>query len=163
HPAILRQREGDFADIAQSKPYLVSDHFDGVTLADWVEQHGPVPPGELLPLGKAVAEALQAAHARGLLHRSLRPGHLLIPQDEPGWQVKLMNFGLVLKPSIFRAALINPVVRAHTALGRAATRMLAYAAPEQLGRLPDVPLGPHTDAFSFARTFYFALLRTPEP
>src|SRR5262249_20228960 len=83
-PALLRQREPDFADPVQMRPFLVSDQFDGMTLAEWVEQHGPIPPGDLLPLGRIVAEALQAAHALGMMHRNLRPGNLLVHKDASG-------------------------------------------------------------------------------
>jgi hypothetical protein len=38
-----------------------------------------------------------------------------------------------------------------------------YASPEQMGRLPGVAVGPHSDVYGFARTCYFALLGTPEP
>ncbi|MBL8799988.1 MAG: tetratricopeptide repeat protein, partial [Planctomycetia bacterium] len=162
-PAILRLRDCDFADMAQTKPYLVCDHFEGQTLAEYVEQHGPLPPGELLALTKPVLEAMQAAHAKNILHRDLGPTSLLVRRDANGWRVKLLNFGLTLKRSVLRNALVNPTARSRTALGQSVTRALDYAAPEQLGRLTDAPTGTYSDIYSFGKTCYYALLKTPEP
>jgi len=163
HPAIVRVRDCDFADGAQTRPYLVCDYFDGQSLAAWVEQRGPISPGELLPLARQVADALQQAHNRGVLHRDLRPANVLIRQDEDGWKIKLLSFGLALRPALLRAALANPACLNTTTLGRAAVRAVDFAAPEQLGRLPETPFGPHSDVYSFGRTFYYGLLRTAEP
>ena len=163
HPAVVRVRDCDFADGAQTRPYLVCDYFDGQSLAAWVEQHGPMAPGELLPLARQVADALQQAHNRGVLHRDLRPANVLIRQEEDGWKIKLLSFGLALRPALLRSALANRACHATTTLGRFAVRALDFAAPEQLGRLPETPFGPHSDVYSFGRTFYYGLLRTAEP
>src|SRR5262249_55950117 len=97
HPAIIRLRDCDFADSARTRPFLVMDYFDGPTLAGHVEQHGPLAPDDLLELAQMVAEALHAAHARGILHRDVKPANLLV-RREPSWRVKLIDFGLALKP-----------------------------------------------------------------
>src|SRR5262249_11472054 len=103
-PAILRLRDCDFADAAQTRPFLVHDYFEGTPLAHHVEHHGPIPPGELLLAIRPVAEALQAAHGKGILHRDLNPATLLVRKEESGWRVKLLNFGLALKGNLLRAA-----------------------------------------------------------
>jgi tetratricopeptide (TPR) repeat protein len=162
-PANVRLRDCDFADPAQTRPYLVHDHFEGPTLAGYVEQHGPIAPGELVQIVRPLVEALQAAHAKSILHRDLNPTNVVVRKDAAGWRVKLLNFGLALKGDVLRAALLNPAARSHTILGRGAARALDYGTPEQLGRLPETPLRSYTDIYSFGKTCYYALLRTPEP
>src|SRR6185436_13104923 len=73
HPAIIRLRECRFADAARRRPYLVMDYFESVSLTEHVKRHGTLTPAELLQVAKAVAGALQAAHAQGILHRDIKP------------------------------------------------------------------------------------------
>jgi serine/threonine protein kinase len=163
HPAIIRLRYCDYADAAQTRPYLVMDYFDGQTLADHVEKHGPLTPAELLALARPVAEALQAAHARGILHRDVKPANLLVRRDESGWRVKLIDFGLALKQSVIQATVTTPGLRGQSVISYSVAGTLDYAAPEQIGKLADVPIGPYSDVYGFGRTCCFALFRTAQP
>jgi serine/threonine protein kinase len=66
-------------DVALSAPgsgapsYLVLEYIDGVPL------RGPMATTELLPFAVQVAQALEAAHRRGILHRDLKPANILVP------------------------------------------------------------------------------------
>src|SRR5262249_34834355 len=140
------------------------DYFDGPTLEDFVRVHGPIRVTEFLPAARLLAEGLHAAHGRGILHRDVKPANLLVKRDGDLWRVKLIDFGLALKPELLRVSL------AATAGGRTASALAAqvagtldYAAPEQLGRLPGVAVGPAADVFGFARTCCYALFGTPQP
>jgi serine/threonine protein kinase len=101
---------------------------------------------ETLSLGLQAAEALEAAHAWGLVHRDIKPANLML--DQSG-QVKVMDFGLAkrLVPNESSALLTSA---AHTRTG-----MLIgtpqYMSPEQaLGH----PLDPRTDIFSLGAVLY---------
>jgi len=161
--AIARLRDCDYADGAQLRPILAHDHFGGVPLSDHVARHGPLSAADLAALARPVAEALQGAHNRGLLHRSLHPAQILVRKDDTGWRVKLINFGLSLKREAISAVLCRPAAREGTLLGAAVNQLLESAAPEQLGRLDGAPVGPAADIYGFGRTCYHALLRTSEP
>jgi serine/threonine protein kinase len=163
HPAIIRLRDCDFADADSKRPYLVMDYFEGLTLAEQVEKHGPLPPEQVLALARPVAEALQAAHARGILHRDVKPANLLVRQDGPGWRVKLIDFGLALKQSVLTGTAANTAARLRTVTGYSVGGTLDYAAPEQMGRLPGVAVGPHTDVYGFGKTCCYALFKTANP
>ena len=162
-PAIARLRDCDYADADQTRPYVVHDDFDGVTLAEHLATVGPLSTADLLAVAKQLAETLQAVHGKQLLHASIQPSNVLVRKEEGGWRVKLVNFGLSLKRSVIRDVLDRPDVRSRLILGACVTGTLECAAPEQLGRLDGVPVGPAADVYAFGRICYAALLRTTEP
>jgi WD40 repeat protein/tRNA A-37 threonylcarbamoyl transferase component Bud32 len=159
HPAIIRLRDCDYADSEMTRPYLVMDFFDGETLDRRVATSGRLSAPELVALIRPVAEALQAAHARGILHRDVKPGNLLVRKDDAAWRVKLIDFGLALKQDMLHSTAATG--RTMTSSSIAGT--LDYAAPEQLGRWPGVAPGPYTDIYGFAKTCCYALFQTVQP
>jgi serine/threonine protein kinase len=163
HAAIIRLRDCDFADADQTRPYLVMDYFEGLTLADHVEKRGPLRPEQVLALAQPVAEALHAAHARGILHRDVKPANVLVRPDGSGWRVKLIDFGLALKQSVLTGTAAATSVRARTVTGYSIGGTLDYAAPEQMGRLPGVAVAPYTDVYGFGKTCCYALFKTANP
>ena len=69
---------------------LVMELVEGPTLADRIAQ-GPLPLDQALPIAHQIAEALEAAHERGVVHRDLKPANIkLTPADD----VKVLDFGL---------------------------------------------------------------------
>jgi hypothetical protein len=63
---------------------------EGPTLADRIER-GPIPIEEALPIARQIAEALEIAHAQGLIHRDLKPANIKV---RPDGAVKVLDFGL---------------------------------------------------------------------
>ncbi|MGE3804961.1 MAG: protein kinase [Gemmataceae bacterium] len=159
HPAIIRLRDCDYADAARCRPYLVMDYFEGLTLAEHVDQHGPLSPDDLLQVVRPVAEALHAAHERGILHRDVKPANVLVRKDKNGWRVKLIDFGLAMKQSGHGASSSNP----QTLIGYSIAGTRDFAAPEQMGLLSGVQASPVSDIYGFARTCCFALFKTTQP
>jgi tetratricopeptide (TPR) repeat protein len=78
HPALARVRDFGYADANQTRPYVVHDYFEASTLAEHVKRNGPLAPPDALAVLWPVARALQAAHSRGVLHRSLCPSCILV-------------------------------------------------------------------------------------
>lgn len=163
HPAIIRLRDCDYADEADTRPYLVMDYFEGVSLEHYVEEQGFLSPDDLLEITLPVAEALEAAHSRGILHRDVKPGNVLVRTDGVDWQVKLIDFGLALRPAALGEKVSSTGPQARTLVGRSIAGTMHYAAPEQMGNLDGVDPGTYSDVYGFGRTCYFALLGTPEP
>jgi serine/threonine-protein kinase len=70
--------------------FLVMELVAGETLADRLRR-GAIPVEEALKLGLQIAEALEAAHEKGVIHRDLKPANIKVT---PGGQVKVLDFGL---------------------------------------------------------------------
>ena len=121
--------------------YLVMELLEGQTLAARIA-NGPLPEQEAVRLAAAVADALDAAHQRGIIHRDVKPANIFITQrGEP----KLLDFGLAR--SFGSAAAIEA-----TATNTATTAgTIAYMSPEQAR---DEPLDARSDLFSLGATLY---------
>jgi WD40 repeat protein/tRNA A-37 threonylcarbamoyl transferase component Bud32 len=163
HPAIIRVRDCDFADAARTRAYLVMDYFEGGTLADHVTGHKPLSPDDLINVAKLVADGLSAAHARGILHRDVKPANVLVRHDQHRWKVKVIDFGLALRQSVLQHSMATRSLRTTAASGSAIAGTLDYAAPEQLGKLPGVAVSAASDVYGFGKTCCFALFGTTHP
>ncbi len=75
---------------AEGVKALVLELVEGPTLADRIKQ-GPIHIAEALPIAKQIAEALEAAHERGVIHRDLKPANIKVKDDGT---VKVLDFGL---------------------------------------------------------------------
>jgi len=74
--------------------YLVMELVEGETLAERIRQ-GPISLEEALGIAKQIADALDAAHEKGITHRDLKPGNIIIKLGGPsGDIVKVLDFGL---------------------------------------------------------------------
>src|SRR5215469_7664805 len=69
--------------------YLVMEFVEGDTLSKVIEQ-GPLPLDKVLKYAIEIADALSAAHARGVIHRDLKPGNIILSKNG----VKVLDFGL---------------------------------------------------------------------
>jgi len=87
HPNITAIHGFDEAD---GKKFLVLEYLEGETLALRLKR-GPLPVVEALEVYKQIAEALGAAHDKGIIQRELKPGHAMIRPDAT---MKLLDFGL---------------------------------------------------------------------
>jgi serine/threonine-protein kinase len=79
--------------------YYVMEYLPGLSLADLVERHGPLPPERVIHLLGQACHALQEAHAHGLIHRDIKPANIFAAERGGQYDVtKLLDFGLV-KPA----------------------------------------------------------------
>ncbi|MCH7985462.1 MAG: protein kinase [Acidobacteria bacterium] len=140
HPNIATVFDFDTQD---GTDFLVMELVEGVTLSDKLAG-GPLPEKEITRLGMQLAEALEEAHERGVVHRDLKPGNVMVT---PKGQAKILDFGL--------AKLLRPVSETATTESFTETQGVAgtlpYMAPEQLrGLAPD----HRSDIYSFGVVLY---------
>ncbi|HET7696601.1 MAG TPA: protein kinase [Vicinamibacterales bacterium] len=89
HPFICGIHEA--AETDDGRAFIVMQHVEGQPLAELLQQHGPMPIRDALTLCAEVAEALGAAHRRGVIHRDLKPGNIIVT---PSGHPKIVDFGI---------------------------------------------------------------------
>ena len=104
-------------------PYIVLEYVDGKTLKAILDENGPMPPRIAVALVVQVLDALDAAHAAGIIHRDVKPQNVIVTQSG---KVKLMDFGIARE------------VDADTVTFTGATVLgsVHYLSPEQAKGLP---------------------------
>lgn len=127
-------------DGEQATAYLVMELVEGEPLSAVLARGEPVALERSLDMLEQTGRALQAAHARGVVHRDVKPGNILIT---PAGQVKITDFGIA------KAVDAAPVTRTGMVMGTA-----QYIAPEQaLGQVA----GPASDVYSLGVVGYEAV------
>jgi hypothetical protein len=71
--------------------YFVMEYLEGETLNQLVQNRGPLPPNEVMDVLRPLADALDYAHHRGLVHRDVKPANVIVG---PGRMVTLTDFGI---------------------------------------------------------------------
>jgi serine/threonine protein kinase/Tol biopolymer transport system component len=117
--------------------YFVMEYLEGPTLTTVIQKRGPLPPDEVLSILHALADALDHAHSRGLVHRDVKPGNVIVG---PTGHVTLTDFGIV------RAARETRLTATGTIVGTP-----EYMSPEQARGLA---VGTRSDQYSLAVAAY---------
>ncbi len=131
--------------------YIAMRYVEGTDLKKLLHQEGRLDPRRALFLLGRIADALDAAHSRGLVHRDVKPGNVLIavdPKADPPEHPYLSDFGLTKQ-----ASSDSGITQTGQFVGTA-----DYAAPEQITR---GPIGPATDQYALACLLYEALTGAP--
>ncbi|MEV0828959.1 serine/threonine-protein kinase [Nonomuraea rubra] len=126
HPGVVSVFDFGIAETAGGRtPYLVMQFLDGEPLHLLLARRGRIAPGATMDLVAQAAEALQAVHEAGVVHRDVKPGNLII---RPDGTVALTDFGIA------RAAEGHKLTASGIVLGTA-----TYCAPEQAEGSPPTP------------------------
>ncbi len=81
--------------VIDGRPFLVRELVEGSTLDDLLQRHGPLPEEDARALAEQIARGVEAAHARGVLHRDLNAGNVFITPDGTA---KVVDFGMPTVP-----------------------------------------------------------------
>jgi serine/threonine-protein kinase len=140
HPNVITifdaGREGDIA-------YIAMELLEGEELRAWLDRER-IPVATAIDIALQVATGLAAVHARGVIHRDVKPANIMIL---PGMQAKLMDFGIARLPLAD--------VRTKTGLLLGSPK---YMSPEQVNARP---LDPRSDLFSLGAVLHEMLAGAP--
>lgn len=88
----------DYGEVSDGTAYLAMEHLHGHTLSDWHGQRpGPLPTPLVLGISEQIASALATAHEKGVIHRDVKPGNVMMIEDREMAaipRVKLLDFGI---------------------------------------------------------------------
>jgi Protein kinase domain/Septum formation len=127
------------ADLEGPVPWLVTAFVPGMSVAEAVDNAGPLPPGTVLALAAGLAEGISAIHAAGVIHRDLKPSNVLLALDGP----RIIDFGIA------SAAAATTLTGTGLMIGSP-----GFMSPEQA---EGGTIGPPSDIFSLAGVLTFAI------
>ncbi len=149
HPACVQIFDAGLTK--EGEPYLVMEFVAGKSLRAVIEDHhgdaprGPLDPRQVAAWGVALAEALQACHDVGLVHRDVKPANVLL---DAARNPRLTDFGVAL----------DDTARTKLTVDKAMVGTLAYMAPEQaMGEAVDA----RSDVYALGVTLYEVLAGQP--
>ncbi|WP_345559727.1 serine/threonine-protein kinase [Nonomuraea rosea] len=137
HPSIVTVHD---VVMDSGRPWIVMELIHGRSLGQIVREDGPLPPAQAAWVGRHVLDALNAAHAMGVLHRDVKPANILITRDG---RVLLTDFGI--------ATVAGDSALTQTGLLNGSP---GYIAPERLRGEVD---GPEADLWSLGATLYMVV------
>ena len=144
HPNIVQFRA--LEEAAQGgNPFLVMDYVDGQTLDDYLGEKGILTEDETLRVLRPIAAALDYAHGKGVVHRDVKPGNVMIAKDGTPY---ILDFGIARE--------IQETMTRVT--GKLASGTLMYMSPEQNNGAEPAPA---QDVYSFAAMAYECLAGKP--
>lgn len=125
--------------------YVAMRYVDGPNLAQILDVEGPLDPARAVSIIEHVGAALAAAHARGLLHRDVKPANVLVERGPDGESASLGDFGLARRIGDDDPGLTGEVGWVGT---------VDYVAPEQVR---GETLDPRTDVYGLGCVLFTAL------
>ena len=138
HPNIVQVY--DRGETEEEASYIAMEYVSGGTLKERISEEGPLEAADAAALGAQVAEALGAAHDRGMVHRDIKPQNVLLTARG---EAKVADFGIA------RAASSVTISQTGSVMGTA-----GYMSPEQaLGK----PATPKSDLYSLGVVLYETL------
>jgi eukaryotic-like serine/threonine-protein kinase len=146
HPAIVRVF--DLGQARNGAPFIVMELLEGETLADRLAANGRLSPELALRLFLPIADALLAAHAKGIVHRDVKPENIFLAISGETVQPKLLDFGIAKVTQEPRRA--RQITQTGAIVGSP-----AYLSPEQA--LGQDEIDERADVWSFCATLYECL------
>jgi serine/threonine-protein kinase len=147
----------DFGVLGE-RPYYIMEFLEGEPLSDLLSREGALPFHKILAIAVQLLDALQTTHARGVIHRDIKPDNVFLLSRAGSVSVKLLDFGIAKLLDGEAPKLGKGLTRSGTMLGTP-----HYMAPEQLqGQISEIDA--RTDLYAVGVILYEALCgRRPFP
>lgn len=140
HPNIVQIYELGFSEAGI--PFFAMEYAEGGALKERLRLHGALEPADAAATAAGIARALQAAHARGVIHRDIKPQNVLLTGSG---HIKVADFGIACTPS-------------STTDARGVHGTVRYMSPEQAA---GKATGANSDLYSLGAVFYELLTGEP--
>lgn len=145
HPGVVNILDGGITP--DGSPYIVMEMLEGRTLEGLLVSRGRIPTSDTVGVALQLCDALDAAHAAGVVHRDVKPSNVIVMRTKAGQeQVKLVDFGIARVETLEEQKLTGPGAVIGTP---------AYMSPEQLMGLGDVD--GRTDVYSLGTLMFECL------
>ena len=142
HPQICTVYEVDEHD---GRTFIAMERLEGTNLKIFMARK-TLDTAEIVDIALQIARALEAAHAKGVIHRDIKPGNVFISEDR---RVKVLDFGLARRVPTAESSQ-SFALDGSTIMGRP-MGTASYMAPE---RILQLPLDPRCDLFSLGVVMY---------
>ncbi|MCD8083701.1 MAG: PASTA domain-containing protein [Clostridiales bacterium] len=136
---------------ANNTSYIIMEFLEGMTLKDYLKQHGRMSPEQAIHVTKQIASAMESVHREGILHRDIAPDNIYVlnPDEPDDLRVKLLDFGAARYATTKHSKSLSVIIKP------------GYAPEEQYRSRGDQ--GTWTDVYALAATLYKMLTEvTPE-
>ena len=131
-------------DEHEGRAFIAMECVAGVNLKTYIARHAPAT-ADVVDLALQIADALGAAHGKGIVHRDIKPGNIIVTDDK---RVKVLDFGLARR---FRTDDTGELGLEGSTMPGRPMGTANYMAPE---RILQLPLDPRSDLFSLGVVIY---------
>ncbi len=148
HPNAVRVDDFDYTD--DGRPFIVMELVEGKNVGEVLQAEGPFHVHRAMRIASEVARALGAAHKLGFVHRDIKPGNIVLTQDDQGREMaKVLDFGIA---KLRQAA--GDATSGMTMTGMVVGTPL-YMSPEQfMGKKAGEEIDGRTDLYSLGVVLY---------
>lgn len=137
----------------QATAFLTMEYLDGITLHEKIRSGGPMPWKEALSIVLEICEGLRLIHEKGIVHRDLKTGNIMLSKQSGATRIVLMDFGLArdFSADAFKGDGPSPPQKPGRTLPQVIMGTPEYMAPEQFEANP---ASPATDIYALGIILY---------
>ncbi len=117
--------------------YIVMERVDGITLKNYMNSRGPLPPKEIMNYTAQILRALDHAHSKGIIHRDIKPQNIMLLKNG---KIKVTDFGIAKLPNAETVTLTDKAIGT-----------VYYISPEQAS---GKKIDPRSDIYSLGVVMY---------